>query len=66
MSTFYINYLKKHHSPIPKYVLDEIKSNLKHKIQVQQVYCGTMKQEKINKQLKSQSYVTRRNYERVW
>ena len=62
MSAFYINYLKKHRSPIPKYVLDEIKSNTKHKIQVAQVLCGTMKQDKINKQLKTKTMTYATNH----
>lgn len=66
MSAFYINYLKENSIPFPKYVIKEMKSNSKHRTQVKQVLCGTMKQEKINKQLRSQSYVARKNYERIW
>lgn len=42
-----------------------MKNNSKHKTQVKQVLCGTMKQEKINKQLRSQSYVARKNHKRI-
>lgn len=66
MSAFYIDYLKKHSVPFPKYVIKEMKSNSKHRTQVKQVLCGTMKQEKINKQLRTQSSIARINYERNW
>lgn len=66
MSNFYINYLKENKIPFPKYVIKEMKSNSKHRTQVKQVLCGTMKQSKINKQLRSQSSITRINYERNW
>lgn len=66
MSAFYINYLEKHNMPFPKYVIKEMKSNSKHRTQVKQVLCGTMKQSKINKQLRSQSSIARINHERIW
>ena len=68
MSAFYINYLKKHSISFPKYVIKEMRSNSKHRTQVKQVLCGTMKQEKINKHLKSQSNIASINYERrrIW